>query len=99
VLRGAISLLLWHKRWTMSLATRAVVTAGTAPVVEVEQDQRDALAPLEHVQGGQRPARQSEISASFAWAIAPHDALSASELLDCADQRLLYRKRLNKTAF
>ena len=33
VLWGATSLLLWHKRWTMSLATRAVVTAGTAPLV------------------------------------------------------------------
>ena len=30
---GAASLLLWHKRWTMSLSQRAVVTAGTAPLV------------------------------------------------------------------
>jgi diguanylate cyclase (GGDEF)-like protein len=36
--------------------------------------------------------------ASFAWAIAPEDAGSGQELLDRADQRLLYRKRLNKTA-
>ncbi len=30
---GAASLLLWHKRWTMSLGQRAIVTAGTAPLV------------------------------------------------------------------
>ncbi|HEX5620582.1 MAG TPA: GGDEF domain-containing protein [Solirubrobacteraceae bacterium] len=33
ILWGAVSLLLWHKRWTMSLATRAVATTGTAPLV------------------------------------------------------------------
>jgi len=27
------------------------------------------------------------------------DAITAVQLLNCADQRLLYRKRLNKTAF
>jgi hypothetical protein len=40
----------------------------------------------------------STVRASFAWAIAPADAGSGPELLDRADQRLLYRKRLNKTA-
>jgi hypothetical protein len=36
--------------------------------------------------------------ASFAWAVAPADGCTAADLLDCADQRLLYRKRLNKTS-
>jgi diguanylate cyclase (GGDEF)-like protein len=39
------------------------------------------------------------VRASFAWAVAPDDATMAAELLDRADQRLLYRKRLNKSAF
>ena len=43
------------------------------------------------------PPQVPSAAASFAWAIAPHDAGTALELLDCADQRLLYRKRLNKT--
>jgi diguanylate cyclase (GGDEF)-like protein len=38
------------------------------------------------------------VRASFAWAVAPADARTAAELLDRADQRLLYRKRLNKSA-
>jgi diguanylate cyclase (GGDEF)-like protein len=38
------------------------------------------------------------VRASFAWAIAPADAHTGPELLDRADQRLLYRKRLNKSA-
>jgi diguanylate cyclase (GGDEF)-like protein len=45
------------------------------------------------------PPQVPSAAASFAWAIAPHDAGTAPELLDCADQRLLYRKRLNKTTF
>jgi diguanylate cyclase (GGDEF)-like protein len=36
------------------------------------------------------------VRASFAWAIAPADAGGAADLLECADQRLLYRKRLNR---
>jgi diguanylate cyclase (GGDEF)-like protein len=40
------------------------------------------------------PAGVSGLGASFASALAPHDALTAAELLDCADQRLLSRKRL-----
>jgi diguanylate cyclase (GGDEF)-like protein len=39
------------------------------------------------------------VNASFAWAVAPTDAAGAGELLECADQRLLYRKRLLKSAF
>jgi diguanylate cyclase (GGDEF)-like protein len=45
------------------------------------------------------PEPIESVAASFAWAIAPDDAATGPELLDCADQRLLYRKRLNKTAF
>jgi diguanylate cyclase (GGDEF)-like protein len=36
------------------------------------------------------------VRASFAWAVAPADARTGDALLECADQRLLYRKRLNK---
>jgi diguanylate cyclase (GGDEF)-like protein len=36
------------------------------------------------------------VRASFAWAVAPADAATGADLLECADQRLLYRKRLNK---
>jgi diguanylate cyclase (GGDEF)-like protein len=39
------------------------------------------------------------VNASFAWAVAPIDAAEAGELLECADQRLLHRKRLLKSAF
>jgi hypothetical protein len=39
------------------------------------------------------------VHASFASAVAPVDATTSRDLLDVADQRLLYRKRLNKTAF
>ncbi len=35
------------------------------------------------------------VQASFAWAVAPDDGLTGDALLDRADQRLLYRKRLN----
>ena len=45
------------------------------------------------------PGEVASVRASFAWAVAPIDATSSRELLDVADQRLLYRKRLNKTAF
>jgi hypothetical protein len=38
------------------------------------------------------------VRASFAWAIAPADGATGPDLLDRADQRLLYRKRLNKSA-
>jgi diguanylate cyclase (GGDEF)-like protein len=45
------------------------------------------------------PDEVASVRASFAWAVAPIDATTSRELLDVADQRLLYRKRLNKTAF
>jgi Diguanylate cyclase, GGDEF domain len=41
-------------------------------------------------------AINDEYGASFAWAVAPADARTGADLLECADQRLLYRKRLNK---
>jgi diguanylate cyclase (GGDEF)-like protein len=44
------------------------------------------------------PAGIPNARASFAWAVAPADASTPADLLDCADQRLLYRKRLNKTS-
>jgi diguanylate cyclase (GGDEF)-like protein len=66
-------------------------SAGSAGVARI-------VAALEEViAGADLPPQVPDIAASFAWAVAPHDADSASELLDCADQRLLYRKRLNKT--
>jgi diguanylate cyclase (GGDEF)-like protein len=36
------------------------------------------------------------VRASFAWAVAPADAATPADLLECADRRLLDRKRLNK---
>src|SRR6187455_3097419 len=33
MLWGLISLLLWARRWTMSIGTRTIVTAATAPIV------------------------------------------------------------------
>ena len=44
------------------------------------------------------PTGSRRVRASFAWAVAPADAQTAPELLDRADQRLLYRKRLSKSA-
>jgi diguanylate cyclase (GGDEF)-like protein len=67
-------------------------SAGSAGVARIVAALEEAIADAD------LPPQVPEISASFAWGIAPHDALTASELLDCADQRLLYRKRLNKTA-
>ena len=43
------------------------------------------------------PGGLPPVQASFAWAVAPDDGATGDALLDCADQRLLYRKRLNKT--
>ena len=55
------------------------------------------VASLEQAIGGAEfPDGIPPVSASFAWAVAPADAQSSGELLDRADQRLLYRKRLNK---
>jgi diguanylate cyclase (GGDEF)-like protein len=42
------------------------------------------------------PAGLPAARASFAWAVAPTDAATADELLECADRRLLDRKRLNR---
>jgi diguanylate cyclase (GGDEF)-like protein len=67
--------------------------AGSAGVARIVAALEDAIA------GAELPPQVPSISASFAWAVALQDALTAPELLDCADQRLLYRKRLNKTAF
>jgi diguanylate cyclase (GGDEF)-like protein len=66
--------------------------AGSAGVARIVAALEEAIA------GADMPPQVPGIAASFAWAIAPHDAFSAPDLLDCADQRLLYRKRLNKTA-
>ena len=52
----------------------------------------------EAIAGADYPDGVQTVRASFAWAVAPSDATTAAELLDRADQRLLYRKRLNKTA-
>jgi len=67
--------------------------AGSAGVARIVAALEDAIADAE------MPPQVSNVAASFAWAVAPQDAVTASDLLDCADQRLLYRKRLNKTTF
>ena len=55
------------------------------------------VASLEEaIAGADFPDGIPAVRASFAWAVAPADAQSGPELLDRADQRLLYRKRLNK---
>jgi diguanylate cyclase (GGDEF)-like protein len=57
------------------------------------------VASLEEAIGGADfPDGIGPVRASFAWAVAPADAASGQGLLDRADQRLLYRKRLNKSA-
>jgi diguanylate cyclase (GGDEF)-like protein len=67
--------------------------AGAAGVARI-------VAALEEaIEHADLPEPIDRVAASFAWAVAPDDAGSAPELLDRADQRLLYRKRLNKTAF
>jgi diguanylate cyclase (GGDEF)-like protein len=50
------------------------------------------------IEGAAFPDGIGSVRASFAWAIAPADAAGGQELLARADQRLLYRKRLNKSA-
>jgi diguanylate cyclase (GGDEF)-like protein len=65
--------------------------AGSAGVARI-------VAALEEAVGdADLPAGVASVHASFAWAIAPADARNPEELLQCADQRLLYRKRLNKS--
>ena len=67
----------------ISVACASVVRAG------------DCLA---RIGGAEFPNGLPAVRASFAWAVAPADARGGQELLDRADQRLLYRKRLNKRA-
>jgi diguanylate cyclase (GGDEF)-like protein len=68
-------------------------TAGSAGVARIVAALEEAIA------GADLPPQVPAVAASFAWAVAPHDAATAPALLDCADQRLLYRKRLIKTTF
>jgi len=51
------------------------------------------------IAGADLPAGIAGVQASFAWAVAPEDGAGGAELLERADQRLLYRKRLTKSAF
>jgi diguanylate cyclase (GGDEF)-like protein len=67
--------------------------AGSAGVVRIVAALEDAIRDAD------LPAEVPSVVASFAWAVAPKDATTVEELVDCADQRLLYRKRLNKTTF
>jgi diguanylate cyclase (GGDEF)-like protein len=66
--------------------------AGSAGVVRIVGALEQAIAAAD------LPVEIVSVQASFAWAVAPSDAATGSELLACADQRLLYRKRLNKSA-
>jgi diguanylate cyclase (GGDEF)-like protein len=70
----------------------AVIAPGARSngVARIVGSLEEAIAAAEFPDG--LPAAR----ASFAWAVAPDDARTAAELLDRADQRLLYRKRLNK---
>ena len=67
--------------------------AGSAGVARIVASLEEAIA------AAPMPEPVAAVGASFAWAVAPTDATTAGRLLECADQRLLYRKRLNKTAF
>jgi diguanylate cyclase (GGDEF)-like protein len=67
--------------------------AGSAGVARIVTSLEQAIAAAD------LPVEVPAVRASFAWAVAPFDAATSGALLDCADQRLLYRKRLNKTAF
>ena len=66
--------------------------SGSAGVARIVTSLEEAIAAAD------LPAEIPTVRASFAWAVAPADAASGLELLDRADQRLLYRKRLNKSA-
>ena len=66
--------------------------AGSAGVARIIASLEEAIATAD------LPAEIAPVGASFAWAVAPTDAASGAALLACADQRLLYRKRLNKSA-
>jgi diguanylate cyclase (GGDEF)-like protein len=68
----------------------AVVAPGAG-----EAGVRRLVAALEEaVVEAELPPDVFGLGASFASALAPHDALTAAELLDTADQRLLSRKRV-----
>ncbi len=67
--------------------------AGSAGVARIVASLEEAIA------AAPMPEPVAAVGASFAWAVAPTDATTGGRLLECADQRLLYRKRLNKTAF
>jgi diguanylate cyclase (GGDEF)-like protein len=64
--------------------------AGSTGVARIVGSLEEAIA------GADFPDGIPPVHASFAWAVAPEDARTGPELLDRADQRLLYRKRLNK---
>ncbi len=70
----------------------AVVAPGarSSGVARIVASLEEAIADADFPEG--IPA----VRASFAWAVAPDDAGDGPALLDRADQRLLYRKRLNK---
>jgi len=67
--------------------------AGSAGVARIVTALEQAVGTAE------LPPEVPAVGASFAWAVSPRDAPTSRDLLGCADQRLLYRKRLNKTAF
>jgi diguanylate cyclase (GGDEF)-like protein len=60
---------------------------------------RIAAALEEAIAAAELPACVEGVRASFAWAVAPEDGADGAALLQRADQRLLYRKRLSKSAF
>jgi diguanylate cyclase (GGDEF)-like protein len=66
--------------------------AGSAGVARI------VTALEEAIDAADLPDGIPSVQASFAWAVAPGDADTAGALLERADQRLLYRKRLNKSA-
>jgi diguanylate cyclase (GGDEF)-like protein len=72
----------------------AIVAPGarSAGVARIVGSLEEAIASADFPEGLQ------SVHASFSWAVAPNDASTAAALLDRADQRLLYRKRLNKSA-
>jgi diguanylate cyclase (GGDEF)-like protein len=64
--------------------------AGSTGVARIVASLEEAVATAD-IPGGVPSVR-----ASFAWAVAPADARTPADLLECADRRLLDRKRLNK---
>jgi len=67
--------------------------AGQAGVARIVTALEEAIAEAD------LPEDILDVRASFAWAVAPADATTPGGLLEVADQRLLYRKRLSKTVF